>query len=65
MRECGLELNATVGTMKLADNLGRDDEPVLWNLGARVHFARFLGVGLNDEQAEGDEIILGSVRFSF
>jgi len=61
----GLELNAAVGTMKLDNNLGSDDEPLFWNFGARVHFVRFLSVGLNYEQAEDDEMIIGSVRFSF
>ncbi len=61
----GLELNGGLGTLKLDNRLGSDDDPVFWNVGVRAHLLRFLSVGVTYEKIEDDDVILGGVRFSF
>ena len=51
--------------LDLDNNIGSDENPFIWNIGARVHFLKFLSVGALYEMQEDDEQILGNVRFSF
>lgn len=63
--EGGLELNGGIGTLSLDNRLGSDDDPFIWGIGARVHFIRFLSVGLGYDMVGDDDQLIGSLRFSF
>lgn len=61
----GLELNGLIGTLSLDNRLGSDEDPFIYGAGARVHFIRFLSVGVNYEVVGDDDLLLGGVRWSF
>ncbi len=61
----GLEIDGAIGTVSLDNRLGSDEDPVYFGVGARAHFLKFLSVGAMYEKIEDDDMISGSVRFSF
>jgi len=60
----GLEINGEVGQYGL-DNYGSDDDPIYFEVGARVHFLNAFSIGAAYQMIEDDSQVLGNVRFSF
>ena len=61
----GLELNGAVGYIDLKNQLASSDHPMVYDVGARVHFLGHLSVGATYEKIDVDDKFLGDVRFSF
>lgn len=61
----GLELNGMIGTLSLDNRLGSDEDPFIYGAGARIHFIKFLSIGVNYEMVGDDDLLLGGVRWSF
>jgi hypothetical protein len=63
--EGGVELDGHLGNLSVDNRLGSDDDPFLWGVGVRVHFIRFLSVGIGYDMVGDDDQLSGNVRFSF
>lgn len=61
----GLELDGGVGYTDLSNRFASKDKVMDWDVGARVHFLKFMSVGAGYTKFEDDDQVSANVRFSF
>ena len=61
----GVEVDGGVGYIDLKNQLASSEHPMVYDLGARVHFINYLSVGLMYERIDVDDRFIANVRFTF